>query len=64
MWGIYTRYQYRTAGLVEWTKWYVLRKFETEQEAKDNLGWYLDMSKQVDKATKLKHEFEIKKIDD
>lgn len=49
------RYQYWGPEGVTWTKWFVVKKFTTKQEAED----YLKVWKKVKEPNKLKGEYRI-----
>lgn len=62
---VYTRYERWTANGKEFCKWYHNSNlFDTEDEAKESLNKLKETTKSIDKHTKLKHEFEIRYIDE
>lgn len=58
---IYCRYQYNTGKGVDFTKWFpcdVTKR--TEAEAIEVLNQFKEDAKEIDKKTKLKHEYEVR----
>ena len=65
MFIIQSRYEYwSNYDGKKWTKWFNVHggKFETIEEAKKELETTKKKSNEVDKSTKLKHEFQILEI--
>ena len=62
---IYARYETRNKlGEKEFTKWFRESMYKTKEEAKEALNDLKELSKPIDKSTKLKHEYEIRELDE
>jgi hypothetical protein len=62
---IYCRYEIRdNKGKTQFTDWFRNYSFKTESEAIMALDKLKELSKPIDKSTKLKHEFEIRALDE
>ena len=63
---IYCRYEYiSNKGNKEFTQWFRTDKeYITEELAKEAVSMIQETSKQIDKSTKLKHEYEIRLLDE
>ncbi len=62
---IYARYETRNKlGEKEFTKWFRESIYKTTEEAKVALNDLKELSKPIDKSTKLKHEYEIRELDE
>ena len=63
---IYCRYEYISSkGNKEFTQWFRTDKeYITEELAKEAVSMIQETSKQIDKSTKLKHEYESRYIDE
>jgi len=58
---IYCRYQYNTSEGVDWTKWYPHDvRHRTKEDAEAVMNSLNENVKDIDKKTKLKHEFLVK----
>lgn len=63
--GIYCRYEtHNKQGEKQFTDWFRNYTFKTESEAIMALDRLKEVSAPVDKSTKLKHEFEIRELDE
>lgn len=65
MFVIQSRYEYWSIYEgKKWTKWFNIhgKKYEKLEEAKEDLKINKKKSDEIDKATKLKHEFKIEEI--
>jgi hypothetical protein len=61
---IYSQYEYYSKNGIELTEWFPIGyKYNSLKEAEDALSKIKEISKYVDKKTKLKHFFNIKCID-
>lgn len=56
---ILCRYEHWTRGGKVWTKWFKSDSEDSLGEAKSRLSSLKELSKVIDKKTKLKHEFKI-----
>ena len=55
-----TRYEYRGTDGIDWTNWFVLeRNYMTEKEAKEYIKNIKNLYADIDKKTKLKHDYMI-----
>lgn len=63
---VYARYQHYGKTGKEWTKWFKAHNGsynKTEIEGLEELSRFKESSKNTDKSTKLKHEFELRHVD-
>lgn len=62
---IYSRYETRNKqGEKEFTNWFRNSSFKDNDEAINELEKLKELSKAIDKSTKLKHEFKLRELDE
>ena len=61
MYKIEQRYQYRNREGFTWTKWFPYIGFETDDKkvAEEEVKALKEFSKEIDRRTKTKHEYQI-----
>lgn len=64
MWIIKTRYERYTKDGKIWTEWFKsgFHTYDTETSARSAMELQKEQIKQIDKITKLKHEFSLEEI--
>lgn len=61
---VYSCYEHYSKNGIELTDWFpVSYKYNSLEEAENFLKQYIEISNYIDKKTKLKHFFEIRKVD-
>lgn len=62
---IKTRYEYRSADGIDWTDWFVLERTQfTEQDANQHIADTKKLYGDIDKKTKLRHEYMIVPVEE
>jgi hypothetical protein len=56
------RYEHWSKDGKKWTNWFRASVHDTEEMAKEDMKSSKELSKSIDKATKLKHEFSVREM--